>query len=228
VPPAIVNYVFQELDNFGRFQHPAQKIFECSAYVGADKQLECCGMEYDRFRALYSLPVVPHDMTVANRGELSTAWFRGLVFDKEVARTTKNESIFIMDGHRKEVRRTNCELDSHAYFFPSAKNHPWIDRACVAEHPASGERCLVIYQDKASAAKFSEAVDCLNKAANALESGFKSVLCIAQVIGASDAMRAQQNFEHPYILIRDHEVESFYTRTFAPAVRFIRDRNSLA
>jgi hypothetical protein len=62
VPPVVVYYVFAEAD--APHKHPAQRIFAASAFVGAEKQLEHCGMHYDRFRALYGLPVVPHGIAV--------------------------------------------------------------------------------------------------------------------------------------------------------------------
>ena len=53
------------------------------------------------------------------------------------------------------------------------------------------------------------------------------VLCIAQVIGASRSTTTKKKFKHPYILIRDDEVPRFYTPTFAPALRFVRQRHTL-
>jgi hypothetical protein len=51
------------------------------------------------------------------------------------------------------------------------------------------------------------------------------VLVVAQVIGASESTRAQHECTHPYLLVRDIEVNVFYTPTFAPAVHFLRSRH---
>jgi hypothetical protein len=102
-----------------------------------------------------------------------------------------------------------------------------IDRAFIAVHPASGKRCLVLIQDTINAAGFGGAVAALNKAANLLKEEGMRVLCIANVIGASSKTRSQSNFTFPYILVRDSEIDKFYSVNFAPAIRFLRKRHVL-
>jgi len=51
------------------------------------------------------------------------------------------------------------------------------------------------------------------------------VLCILNVIGAGSKTTSQQGLNFPYVLVRDWELEMFYTAHFAPVARFIRQRH---
>ena len=114
------------------------------------------------------------------------------------------------------------------YLLPDMVNHPYIDRACLAVHRTNKTRCLVLYRDNISADGMPAAVEGLNAAACALQKEMNiPVLCVAQLIGASLPTRSPAKFKHPYILIRDDEVSRFYTPTFAPALRFVRQRHFL-
>ena len=142
---------------------------------------------------------------------------------------TKDEEIRKIVGRtkgeemRKIVERTKHKLEIGKYLFPNAVNHPYIGRACLAVHRVDNTLCLVLYQDKINANGMSAAMKGLNEAASVLHDEMKiPVLCVAQVIGASLHTTSQNDFEHPYILIRDDEVSQFYTPTFAPALRFVR------
>jgi hypothetical protein len=50
---------------------------------------------------------------------------------------------------------------------------------------------------------------------------------LRRVRGASEFTMAQDKFRFPYLLVRDGEVAQHYTPTFAPAIRFVRDRKWL-
>jgi hypothetical protein len=86
---------------------------------------------------------------------------------------------------------------------------------------------LLYVQDKINQDGFPDAVDDLSKAADVLSKVVGApVLCVAHVIGAADQTRAHTRFRHAYILVRDAEVDAFYTPSFAPAIRFVRARRS--
>ena len=124
----------------------------------------------------------------------------------------------------KKVVWTGLEPVIGVYYHPGLANHPWIDRFFMAD-TKSGKKCLVLYQDKINAAGFPNAVEDLNLAAKILTEKLKvEVLCIANVIDASGQTRSQSNFEYPYLLVRDSELDEFYTTNFAPAMRFLRTR----
>jgi hypothetical protein len=210
-------------------------IFDVSAFVDATKQLERCGTAYDMFRALYDLPVVPHKVTVVlPQGEdamtwgKNDVWFRGLKFDPIIA-TKKCDKTSLFRVHvDKTVVHTGHMPTLGAYCAPSSPNHPWVDRAVLVSHCITGEKCLVLIQDRVYKKGLPKAVDALNCAADALRKVLDvPVLCIANVVGAT-LTTAQDNFRYPFILVRDPEVESFYTTTFASAIRFVRQRHALS
>ena len=143
----------------------------------------------------------------------SAAPYTGSVFKME------NKKVCMVEGWTPPDDR---------YILPAAPNHPWIDRACVAFGP-SGERCLVIYQDKINAASFGNAVRLLNEAATLLKNSLGyPVVCVAHVIQAPGATEAQVNFTHPYILVRCNEVDQFYTPTFATPIKYLMHRHNLS
>jgi hypothetical protein len=111
------------------------------------------------------------------------------------------------------------------YYNPGLANHPWIDRFFVAVTRDGNNKCLVLYQDKINAVGFTKAVDDLNLAADILKTRLAMpVLCIANVIGASGETIKQSEFKHPCVLVRDSELDRFYTPNFAPAIQFLRTR----
>ena len=154
---------------------------------------------------------------------------------------------------KHRVVRTEHSPSPGCFCFPSASNHPWIDRACVAKHETSSEddrhrhdrhrhdrhsrhdrhrhdrhrQCLVLYQYKINDG-MSKAVDSLNQAADAFRKEWPNVLCVAHVIGAGTNTPAASEFRHPYMLVRSEEVAEFYTAALAPAIEFSRDRHVLA
>ena len=227
--PPMVYIAFEKDARMPEFRHPAKKLFETSAFISAPKQLEHCGYHYDRFRALYGLPVVPYGVEVCNVGSLGEAWFEKLKFPKDIAyeKNLDTSSLFAVEG--SSVLRTKHKLEFGKYFFPNDVNHPYIDRACLAAQPRGNRRCLVLYQDKINANGMPAAVKGLYDAASVLHDEMKiPVLCVAQVIVASLHTTSQNDFEHPYILIRDDNVPQFYTPTFAAALRFVRQRHFLS
>ena len=52
-------FAFEQDSGMPSWAHPAQSLFQSSYFIVPSKQLEHCGYHYDRFRALYGLPVVP-------------------------------------------------------------------------------------------------------------------------------------------------------------------------
>ena len=253
--PPMVCIAFEKDVGMPEFCHPVKKLFETTAFISAPKQLEHCGYHYDRFRALYRLPVVPYGVEVCNCGPLgTTSWFKELIFPEGIAyeKTLDTSSLFAVEWRgeerseeesplernsaeqpkveerRQRVVWTKHKLELEKYLFPNAEGHPRIDRACLVVHRTNNTLCLVLYQDKINADGMAAAVKGLNAAADELKDGMKiPVLCVAQVIGASVSTTAQNKFKHPYILIRDDEVSQFYTPTFAAAIRFVRQRHAL-
>jgi hypothetical protein len=230
IAPAYVYEVFNEDDGFASLQHPALRVFGVSQFTDTSKRLERAGMAYDQFRALYGLRVVPHAVrVVATHSKEKVAWFESLKFTKDVAASTVDTTaLFKCNPTTKKVERTTFVPTSDAYCFPRDPSHPLIDRACMA-FTEYGEDCLVIYQDRINAAGFAEAVRQLNEAASELRKEMRiPVLCVAHVIGASGDTTAQSKFQHPYIMVREPDIATFYTPTFAPAIRHLRSRHVLA
>ena len=237
--PAMVCIAYKKDAGMPELCHPVEKLFETSAFISAPKQLEHCGYHYDRFRALYELPVVPYGVEVCNGGPLGEAWFKELKFPMDIAKEKNLDasSLFAVERNsvvrteeeiRKSVVRTEHKIEFGKYLLPDAEDHPRFGRGCLAVHCPDNTLCLVLYQDKINADGMPAAIEGLNAAASALREEMKlPVLCVAQVIGASLHTTSQNDFKHPYILIRDDEVPQFYTPTFAPALRFVQQRHAL-
>ena len=157
-PPVLACRAFQGEDGCEEYTHPIERLFEVSAFTDPTKQLEHCGCAFNRFRALYELPVVPHGMTVKNAGD-DVEWFEKLYFGKAIA-TDDNvctDSLFTVTGRDRQVVRTSFHVTPGKYYFPSVSNHPLIDRAVVAKTSA-GDHCLVLHQDKVNGASIRTAV----------------------------------------------------------------------
>ena len=234
--PPIVCIAFKKDVGMPEFRHPAEKLLEATTFISAPRQLLHCGYHYDRFRALYGLPVVPYGVEVCNGGTLGAEWFKELTFPMEIAfkKGDDTSSLFAEKGSR--VVRTKHKLEFGKYFFPNPVNHPYgfpdMDRTstepALAVHCRDNTMCLVLYRDEIDGDEMPAVVDGLNTAASALQKEMKiPVLCVAQVIGASLNTTSQNDFKHPYILIRDDEVPQFYTPTFAAALRFVQQRHAL-
>ena len=228
--PPMVCIAFKKDAEMPEFCHPAENLFETCAFISAPKQLEHCGYHYDRFRALYGLPVVPYGFgwSISNCGEIDARWFEQLTFPTEIAyeKNLDSSSLFAVKG--KRVVRTEHKLKFGKYLLPGVDDHPYIDRACLAVHRTNNRRCLVLYRDNISADGMPAAVEGMNAAASALQKEMKiPVLCVAQVTGASLGRTSQNCIQHPHILICDDDVPQFYTPTFAPALRFVRQRHAL-
>ena len=232
--PPIVCIAFKKDVGMPEFCHPAEKLFETSAFISAPRQLLHCGYHYDRFRALYGLPVVPYGVEVCNGGPLGAEWFKELTFPMEIAfkKGDDTSSLFAENPFAENgsgAVRTKHKLEFGKYFLlPDVDDHPYIDRACLAVHCRDNMMCLVLYRDRIDGDEMPAVVDGLNTAASALQKEMKiPVLCVAQVIGESLHTTSQNDFKHPYILIRDDEVPQFYTPTFASALRFVQQRHAL-
>ena len=225
IAPPMVCFAFEQDSWMPSWAHPAQSLFQSSYCIVPSKQLEHCGYHYDRFRALYGLPVVPYGVEVCNCGTLGTAWFKELTFPEAIAyeKNLDTSSLFAVKG--MSVVRTEHKLEFGKYLLRDVGNHPHIDRACLAVHRANDTQCVVLYQDKINADGMPAAVAGLNAAASTLQKEMRvPVLCITQAIGVNVDTTSQKSFQHPYILIRDDDVPRFYTATFAPALRFVRQR----
>ena len=118
------------------------------------------------------------------------------------------------------------------YYHPQRSNHPWIDRAHVAQHPRESKCCLVLAQDNVYASDFPSACRKRNKAAEELmqlSQDLESALLVVNVIGAGEDTRLQSELKWPRILIRGRrDVESFHTKHFADMVWFARQRHLLS
>ena len=87
------------------FCHPAEKLFETCAFISAPKQLEHCGYHYDRFRALYGLPVVPYGVEVCNGGSL---FFGAVLHDARWSEQLTFPKAFALKGARGTGRSGTC------------------------------------------------------------------------------------------------------------------------
>jgi hypothetical protein len=161
-------------------------------------------------------------MTVVADNDDAT-WFNDLRFCN--AYEQKSESLLKTEKGGNLVS-TGLLLCRGAYYYPSNSSHPAVDRAFIAVHKDdTTKECLVLVQDKINAEGLPKAVKDFNTAAKLLKTFDRPVLCIANVIGAGNLTKSQAIFKHPYVLVRDIEVDSFYSVNFAPAIRFLRSRH---
>ena len=116
-------------------------------------------------------------------------------------------------------------IDSTKYYYPKASDHRAFESMCMAKSDDGGSEVLCLFQSKINA-DVAGAIEGLNQAAEELGALKVPVLCVAHVVGASDKTTAQQGFRHAYILVREQEVEQFYTPTFARATHFLHARHS--
>merc|ERR1712038_381716 len=230
IAPALILMAFETSDS--KAKTALFNLFDLVASSGnVYKQLENIAKSYDFFRQNLELPVVPGTANIYlpdNMNDVKAIeWYRELVFPQSMAQC---EDSLLKSTGKDEAECIVKEMKLGVYFHPNQSNHPWIDRAFLAQHPKNrNEYCLVLAQDKVNKDDFPQAVSRLNMAAGELsrKCGVKDVLCIANVIGATDKTTCQNKFQYPYILIRgEKEVKHFFSISFAPIVMFTQNRHT--
>lgn len=234
--PAFIHHGFSQKG--GKSIGPLSDLFRTFALVHGDgKGLEVVSMHFDRFRATLRVPVVPTKakVIVPQQLNLSASWYQELLFPQDPLEVRTADLLEIQKQESEEgkvtypVVVTDTEPNVGTYYHPATAGHPCIDRAYVAVHP-SGERCLVLSQDKVNK-DFSTACKALNKAARLLSQkwNFTKILLVVNVIGTnSDGTHAKKKLEWPYIMIRSkEEVIDFYSVNFADLVMFAYDEHLL-
>ena len=232
VPPVFLMHAFESGSRAGAGKYVENLLRSFSLFDGgAGKQLENVAKHYDLFRAFLGLPVVPGqvEVKVPCLGGKHATWYKQLLFSTQEM-SLDEEPLLRQEG--KAVVATGHIPRGGYYYHPQISNHPWIDRAYVAQHPRESKCCLVLAQDKVNASDFPDACRKLNKAADELmkvSQDFESALLVVNVIGAGEDTRSQSELKWPHILIRDRrEVELFYTKHFADMVWFARHRHLLS
>lgn len=229
IPPIFLLFSFAAKKKEQHLQHLLKSFSLFDG--GPGKQLEIVAKNYDLFRADLELPAVPGHarVIVPNEKGKPNQWYKELGFPKSGMEVRKEAFLKQVET---TIVTTNITLEFGQYYFPSAPNHPWVDRAYVTRNPNDKELCLVLAQDKVNSSDFAKACNHLNSAASLLTAKskeLKQVLLIVNVIGATDQTRAQSILEWPYVLIRgQNEVRSFYTAHFADMVWFARERHLLS
>jgi len=232
VPPVFLMHAFESGSRAGAGKYVENLLCSFSLFDGgAGKQLENVAKHYDLFRAFLGLPVVPGqvEVTVPGLGGKHATWYKQLLFSTE--EMSLNEKPLLRQKGKAVVATGHIPQRGY-YYHPQISNHPWIDRAYVAQHPRDSRCCLVLSQDKVNASNFPGACRKLNIAADELmqvSQDFESALLVVNVIGAGEDTRSQSELKWPHILIRGRrEVESFYTEHFADMVWFARQRHLLS
>lgn len=223
VPPSVLcsSASAAKVPDGSKIKENVMAIFENTINSGATKQLEKTAVHYDLLRSNWGLRVLPDSIKVKYAMDLDLAYYTELQLPP--FKTISDESLFQVEGKDKEVVWAGLKPNKTAYYHPSASNHPWVDRFFFVG--GGSNWCLILYQDKINATSFGDAVAKLNLAAEmAINHLDCKVLCIANVIGASTRTTAQNNFKFPHVLVRDSEIDKFYTSHFAPAIRVLRER----
>ena len=197
---------------------------------GEGKQLETIGKFYDLFRAATRLPAVPAQADIHGCPSKSAEWYENLSFPESIEESNEDLLKIQKVGGNIEVVPTGITPELGKYYHPGSANHPWLDRLVVAQHKDSGEKCMIIYQDKVNQNDFAPACKNLANAARLLSSTteLKEVLLVVNVIGASNLTYAQAALKWPYILVRESEISQFYSRNFASMVLLARKRHFLS
>jgi hypothetical protein len=230
LPPVLVCKAFEDVAHDA--SKPLHSLFNSISFFDtAPKQLEEMAKQYDFLRSALRLPVVPRKADVCMSGSIfeKAEWYRGLTFPDSMEECKTSLLVFV--SKTKGVRATSTVPTFGTYYHPSAQNHPWIDRAFVAQGIQKNTFCLVLAQDKVNATDFPSACLGLNRAAEMLSqsSNIQNVLLIVNVIGASEQTSSQSSLKYPYILIRGaNEVSKFYSRNFAVMIGFARKRHQLS
>ena len=221
IPPTLICSAFKmdfALRQLGADKH-AFGIFRNDIDNDAFNELELSAMSFDLLRSVWEMKVIPSSMEVSS----GLPWYSDLRFPCSL-RTSKEGILQTKGQKQKKVVWSGLTPIVGVYYHPGLGNHPWIDRFFVAQ-TKDEKKCLVLYQDKINAAGFPDAVNDLNLAARILTKKLAMpVLCIANVIGASSQTRSQSRFDYPHLLVRDSELDAFYTPNFSPAMRFLRTR----
>lgn len=223
IPPPILITCLRRVDTTEASRR-ALAIFADHSLRPTPKQLEATAMQYDLLRSIWKLKVLPEGIKVENNSDGLTL-YRDLLFqDLEL----DDSDLFKKQGKQQEIVWTGLEPTIGKYFHPATANHPYVDRFFVASDGKEGStQCLVLYQDMVNSASFSEAVTKLIFAVKSLKPFLEEkkmrVLCIANVIGAGNTFTsAQSKFTVPFVLVRNKEIEAFYSVHFAPAIRHMR------
>eukprot|EP00522_Entomoneis_paludosa_P001263 CAMPEP_0172470944 /NCGR_PEP_ID=MMETSP1065-20121228/67556_1 /TAXON_ID=265537 /ORGANISM="Amphiprora paludosa, Strain CCMP125" /LENGTH=663 /DNA_ID=CAMNT_0013229021 /DNA_START=434 /DNA_END=2425 /DNA_ORIENTATION=+ len=207
---------------------PLFGLFNCDfAYTDPAKHLEQFGLHFDIFRHSHDLSVLSSEVHVAVRGvKKDPAWYQNLKYPSELR--TSGEALFCLRNREVTLTEQGEVPTRKNYYAPRVANHPLIDRAFIAMHPLSGDECFVLIQDKVNK-DVSKAVEDLNSAARLIKGKHPSmeVLCIVNVIGATSNTAAQDNLEYSHVLVREDELDAFYSVNFAPVARFARLRHEL-
>jgi len=215
-------------------ENPLYGMFNCDyAYKDPAKHLEQFGLHYDLFRHKHELPVVPLGISVAipsgQSSSKTSEWFRRLGFPSILEKCS--DSLISHCGNSKENSLTEHGKAPlrEKYYAPKQVNHPLIDRAFIAKHNDTGDECFVLIHDKLNG-DMAKAVKDLNSAARLIKAWHLNmeVLCIVNLIGATSRSRNHKHLEFPYVLVRDDELDSFYSVNFAPVARFARSRHDLS
>ena len=210
-------------------KHPLFGLFNCEfAFTDPEKHLEHFGTFYDLFRSSIRLPVLSGKQEVVvprNASKHRADWFYNLEYPKGM--TISTESIFEVCARKPVLTKEGKELSVGKYYAPSAMQHPLIGRAFVSSDGRDQAAVLIQYKLNKDVPK---AVKDLNTAANLIraQNTEMEVLCIVNVIGAGAATTAQQSLEHPYTLVREGELDDFYSVNFSGVARFARQRKELA
>ncbi|CAB9528265.1 hypothetical protein SEMRO_2185_G318130.1 [Seminavis robusta] len=210
-------------------KHPLFGLFNCEfAFMDPAKHLEQFGTFYDLFRSSIRLPVLSGKQEVVvprKASKHATDWFHKLEYPKGM--TISTESILEVCARKPVLTKEGKKLSEGKYYAPSARQHPLIDRAFVASY--GRDQAVVLIQDKLSKDE-PKAVKDLNAAANLIraQNTEMEVLCIVNIIGAGAATTAQDSLEHPYTLVREDELDGFYSVNFSGVARFARQRKELA
>jgi len=209
---------------------PIQSFFSNSLGREATKQLEHCGINFDRFKAQHQLPVFPRSVVVHvphTTSQKTWFWYTNLFFSLDASRSAAHTSVF----NRK--RKVAYIPTKSRLCHPQARNHPYIERAAVAVNQATGEECLVLYQDKLNADlnKALKNLKNLKTAASRIEKSLKekqtnivSILCVAQVVSYERDSTSVKTFPFPIVLIDKKSLRHVYRGTFASAIEYQRQR----
>lgn len=251
VPPALICGAFGIMTDQGSGKHvvdntaPLYSLFNCEyAYTDDAKQLEQLGESYDLFRAAEKLPALSNKTNVTVKGAKSGRdrdWFHGLNYPDNLTLSTK--SLFKVQnketkgkgkgkGKSKGTEKETVLSDEgekpsrQEYYSPSNSSHPLIDRAFIAKN-GNGEECFVLMQDKVND-DVPKGVNGLNKAGDLLKKMHPGIeiLCILNIIGAGDRTTEQGDLKYSFVLVRESELDTFYTVHFAPVAKFIRERHA--
>lgn len=231
LPPPLIFRAFgviNSADGKGDRDSPVFGVFNCDfAYTDPAKHLEQFGLHFDLFRHSHNLFVLPKGVHITVPGkQKGCEWFQSLKYP--VVLRKSEESLFRLHN-RAVILTEHGNLPSlEKYYAPRVVNHPLVDRAFIARHISSGDKCFVLILDRLNK-DIPKAVKDLNSAASLIKAKHPSieVLCIVNVIDATSRSTAQTSLDYPHVLVREDEVDAFYSVNFAQVARFARRRHEL-